>query len=725
MKDLVLLQETIDIVGEKYPESSVFVRGDANASVIPRSNNKRDELFNYFVLENKFASIDFSHKTYHHFTNNGLSDSNIDVILYPEEPSVGSTTEVLYKVICGKTNPLVDSSHDVLISTFALPFLGKPGVAAANVTAPRVQHTKHKVVWSEEGIADYQHLLSQTLPALQLDYSNVELPEVASVLFQVTNHVLTEAAKLTNKSIELGKAPKDRKPIIPSEISKALIYKSEALKTFNKIEANPTATFDEKEVASKELKTAKSLHQNLVRKHNVADEVKRDNELLDLLSKQPKEIFKSFRKTKSAQSRRIKSLQVGDKTYSEETVADGFFDSISQLKTLPEITSPSFQRFSEDHRHIVDICKSGEKIPMMTDAQADKLLRKIRPGVSDFFSVTAAHYLNGGQTTIKHFRFLVNVIILEIELASINEMNTAHAIVLHKGHGKDKTLSSSYRTISSCPFIAKAVDIYLGDLSKDDWSAAQAPTQFQGHGMSHELASLLLTTAIQNSLNSSIPLFVLLLDAKSAFDLVLREILVRRLYLDTTPDQRIRFWDLRLSNRTTYCQWENNTMGPIKDELGLEQGGPNSSEMYKIYNNEQLTTAHESSFGTTISGISVASVGQADDTALISNDINQLQCLLNLSLLYCQKHQVQLSASKTKLLVFSKHESDYVKYAKLLSPLHIGNTPIPFASTAEHVGVLRSVSGNLPHIHQRMVNHKRSLAKILSMGLSKRHEQTR
>ena len=139
--------------------------------------------------------------------------------------------------------------------------------------------------------------------------------------------------------------------------------------------------------------------------------------------------------------------------------------------------------------------------------------------------------------------------------------------------------------------------------------------------MSHELASLLLTTAIQNSISSSEPLFVLLLDAKSAFDLVLREILVRRLFLDTMPDQRIRYWDLRLANRTTFCQWDNSLMGPIKDQLGVEQGGPNSSEHYKIYNNEQLTTAQESGFGTSIAGIAVAAVGQADDSGLVSNDI--------------------------------------------------------------------------------------------------------
>ena len=51
----------------------------------------------------------------------------------------------------------------------------------------------------------------------------------------------------------------------------------------------------------------------------------------------------------------------------------------------------------------------------------------------------------------------------------------------------------------------------------------------------------------------------------------------------------------------------------------------------------------------------------------------------------------------------------------------MNKTPILFATTADHVGVLRSVNGNLPHIHQRMVSHKRALAKMLSMGMTKSH----
>ena len=227
--------------------------------------------------------------------------------------------------------------------------------------------------------------------------------------------------------------------------------------------------------------------------------------------------------------------------YNENKVADGFFESITNLKTLSSINSPNFTSFAEDHKHIIEICKSAQMIPKLTPTKANLLLRKIRSSVSDFYSITAAHYINGGEPALTHFCFLFNTILQNIELSAIPELNTAHAFILHKGHNKDRNIDSSYRTISSCPFLCKCIDIYLGELSKDDWSTCQAPTQFQGEGMSHELAALLLTCTIQNSLANKKPLYVLLLGARSAFDRALREIFVRRLYLDTSKDQRILY----------------------------------------------------------------------------------------------------------------------------------------------------------------------------------------
>ena len=58
------------------------------------------------------------------------------------------------------------------------------------------------------------------------------------------------------------------------------------------------------------------------------------------------------------------------------------------------------------------------------------------------------------------------------------------------------------------------------------------------------------------------------------------------MYLDGTSGHNLLYLDARLKNRVTYVEWDKTIMGPIFDQQGVEQGGPNSSEEYKLYNNE-------------------------------------------------------------------------------------------------------------------------------------------
>ena len=562
------------------------------------------------------------------------------------------------------------------------------------------------------------------LPNLQADFSGDLLSGTASVLLQTTNHLLSAAARYTNKSFNLSSKSKPKKVPKPPEIKALEKVKKDAHKHLQSVLSDSSASPELTEAAVASFKSAKASYQSLVRRIKVQEECSRDQDLDGLLGNNRVAVIKKIKSgRKKSTSSEIKRLTVGNKVYSEDRVADGFYDSISKLKSLGTVSSSSFDSFASDYEHIVKIMKTARKIPRISPKQASVLLRRIRVSVADFYSITAGHYINGGDVTLNHFCFLFNTVLGNIELAAAPELNTAHAVVLHKGHSKDRCLDSSYRTISSCPFLAKCIDIYLGDLSKENWKSCQAPTQYQGEGMSHELAALLLTCTVQNSLLSGKPLFLLLLDAKSAFDRVLREILVRRLFLDTAQDQRILYWDLRLANRLTFCSWDGNLMGPIHDQLGVEQGGPNSSEHYKLYNNEQLAQAQESGLGSTLGGgdLHVAAVGQADDSALCSNDLNKLQYLLKLTSNYCSRYQVELSATKTKLLVFTSKETDYIKYCRLVSPLQLGSTNLEFVDVAEHVGIMRSPSGNLAHIQQRIASHKGSLGSILYAGMSRHH----
>ena len=220
---------------------------------------------------------------------------------------------------------------------------------------------------------------------------------------------------------------------------------------------------------------------------------------------------------------------------------DGFFDSLKTLKS-PDMTaihsSSHFQSTFSDYQNIIAICQSSGDIPEISYQQATEILLSLRAEVNDFYSMTPNHFINAGRAGYEHFYFLLCALIKNIKLANLEELNTVWACILFKGHGKNKNSDRSYRTISTCPLLAKALDVYIGLLYGQGWADVQAPTQFQGSGSSHELAALLFTECIQNSIYiAKKPVYTLLVDSKSAFDKVIKECAVRYAYLAGMTDK--------------------------------------------------------------------------------------------------------------------------------------------------------------------------------------------
>ena len=93
------------------------------------------------------------------------------------------------------------------------------------------------------------------------------------------------------------------------------------------------------------------------------------------------------------------------------------------------------------------------------------------------------------------------------------------------------------------------------------------------------------------------PVFAIFLDAKSAFDVVVKQNAIVAAYHAGSTDQGLIYLDARLENRRTFPQWGTTLMGPIQDKRGLEQGAVNSDRMYKLCNNEQLIEAQSAGLG--------------------------------------------------------------------------------------------------------------------------------
>ena len=208
----------------------------------------------------------------------------------------------------------------------------------------------------------------------------------------------------------------------------------------------------------------------------------------------------------------------------------------------------------------------------------------------------------------------------------------------------------------------------------------------------------------------------------SAYDRCLRQILSSELYKADITGTALTFIDSRLKNRATAYEWNGEMMGPSNDDTGFEQGGVNSGDFYKLYNNEQLKTSQSTDLGVDIVSSVISALAQADDVMHASNTISNLNLLATLTEAYCRKYRVKLVLSKTKLLVFYKpcHQL-IVDHAKLINPITIDGVPVKFSSEAEHVGVILSTSGNMPNLLNRITSHKKAMSSVLSAGFARGH----
>ena len=290
MHELSKLEVTIDELYEKHPGASFFIRGDANASPAQRLGNKRDSLFKYFCDSLSFLSSDVGHPTYHHFIGN--TSSSIDVILQRSPPQI-IPQESVTEVLCSKSCANVDSKHDIILSAFCLPYSETDKPSQQNVIAPEVTNNKHKIVWSEEGIAAYRNLISPTLVEIQANWKNPS-PVSFSVALQATNEALTAAAKATNRTVDLTKEPNLKQTSLHPEIIESSKKKHEAHNFWHYTSENPDTTEKNKAKAKQMFVEARKIHRQVCRRHEAITFIKRDKDLDFILTQNPQNASKAL-----------------------------------------------------------------------------------------------------------------------------------------------------------------------------------------------------------------------------------------------------------------------------------------------------------------------------------------------------------------------------------------------------------------------------------------------
>ena len=106
--------------------------------------------------------------------------------------------------------------------------------------------------------------------------------------------------------------------------------------------------------------STRSAHRQLLRRFKAIEAQTKDSFSSTILSRNPDPLFKHIKSRRREKSSNINRLNVHDKTYLDEDVPDGFFDSISTLKTKDHDllqNSPCFQNLSADFHHILEVSR--------------------------------------------------------------------------------------------------------------------------------------------------------------------------------------------------------------------------------------------------------------------------------------------------------------------------------------------------------------------------------
>ena len=217
IEELSNLEVCLDELLDLYPEAFVFLRGDFNVSY---KNEKRAALLHHFCSEFGLLEVVINHKTYHHFTGNGESDSDLDKLF---GSNILEYPEIIMKIHCKKDDPTIDSHHDLIVSQFNLPKSEITLPDSQNITAPKVINDRTKVFWTSEGVEHYQHIVAPELHRINQLWLQKTCESISSVslLFESTNKILTKSANIANKTVKLDSKVQLRSKKTPPAIRKS------------------------------------------------------------------------------------------------------------------------------------------------------------------------------------------------------------------------------------------------------------------------------------------------------------------------------------------------------------------------------------------------------------------------------------------------------------------------------------------------------------------------
>ena len=407
-----------------------------------------------------------------------------------------------------------------------------------------------------------------------------------------------------------------------------------------------------------------------------------------------KQFFRLIKSQRNVKQNFTAKIKYDNRTWEGEEVGEGFATYFEELARPKE--DPSFD---EAHRlstelkvNLLEEIKLNDhyQSPPIIHTDENVILKAIASlknrKAADKFSITAEHLKHASKSIAGPITSIVNKIQTSCTVPPMFKSGVVTPILKK---GKIMFNPDHYRRITVTPITSKLLEKVVNPSILIPLSIKKSLMQ-RGfcQGSSSANAAFLLTEAIANAADNNDPLYVTMLDASKAFDVVNHAALMESLHdLDVVGNHWLLMKDW-YHGMSSQVKWNGTLSRLIKEGQGLRQGGGLSAGQYVTYTNKALINLEESDLGYRIGTEYVGCPTCADDTALVHSNAIDMQIAINRCHQFSTRQRFGFSVTKTKILVYDER----TKAIPDRSIWNLNKRPLEAVTKQEHLGIIRNSS---------------------------------
>ncbi|XP_063427548.1 uncharacterized protein LOC134711049 [Mytilus trossulus] len=667
--------DTIDQLNEiitKYQDThEIIIGGDLNEDLGNDERQNKRKKYLQQLIEDYRLGYENTGKTF--IKTNGQECSELDYFLYKSRHMEMTEKEVLKDVI---------SNHS---DHYPIKCEVKIGIPKRGTNQnSKLQQLQPTIKWDKVDQDLYLAIINRQVDTMA--ESPAETADDAELLISKMHQMLTNAANESSSNKSKYKAKPKLKvwtPIIKGSLKE--MRKCYDIWSRNGKPTNPDdKSYQDRVNSRKEFKKQVKVEQ-------ARERDREKQEILEARTRDSKLYHKLVKGNRNRNRTGIMDLHVNDNLYSGDQVIEGFTEHFGNLASAEKSSQLKDQHYHElveyEIKLINDMVKSKET-PLATQIELKKAIKTLNRGKSaDIYGITVEHLIYAGEKLEQLLLRLINLVFKHGYVPDILKKGLLAPVFKNKG---DRCHAANYRGITVLPVVNKIIEAIIRDRIQPRVLKDQNPTQRGFTAKSSPLnAGLVVEEVYRESVDSNQEFELVLLDAKSAFDVVVHSHLMRRLFHCGIDDTLWRIIQSMHWQSTSAIKWE----GMIADEFpvsqGVRQGGILSTDLYKVNVNPLLNRLQQSGLGCKIGNVLCNTTACADDIALLGKRPPDMQVQINISADYAGMEGYKLQPQKSVAIHIKPKPTK-----NNCEPEHyqLGKDPMPNVTKSTHLGIIRTTS---------------------------------